>query len=294
MLSVAKTLDEIAIGDHACVVADSDEQHWEIAAGYVLGGLRGGEKVVYFDAARSTEPMLRRVHENNLDVESYLRSGQLVVMPPDQTDQLWKLSVAELLGVVDQTVRAALGEGYRSVRITDEPAGMVHRPTGIACAELDQAVGQAMRGNPVSLLCQYERTDWSVDELAQLCNVHPIEISTPAIYDDGLLRITRTEPFTIHVAGEIDFSNRHLMRGIVDKELDLALRTLRHNGEIGVHLESLRFADVTSIVQLVQAAEGFPQSHRLVLYGVQPVVRRVLDRCGAAFTTQLTLREAAT
>ncbi|HEY1969704.1 MAG TPA: MEDS domain-containing protein [Pseudonocardia sp.] len=290
---MSKTLGEISVGDHACVVADSDEQHWEIGAGYVLGGLCRDEKVVYFDAARSTEPMLRRLHEDNVDVEAYVRSGQLVLMSPEQTDQLWKLSVGELLGVVDQTVRGALSEGYRSVRITDEPAGMVHRPTGIGCAELDQAVDEAMRGIPISLLCQYERADWSVDELAQLCNVHPIEISTPAIYDDGLLRITRTAPFTIRVAGEIDFSNRHLMRGIVDKELDLALRTLRHDGEIGVHLESLRFADVTSIVQLVQAAEGFPQSHQLVLYGVQPVVRRVLDRCGAAFTTQLTLREAS-
>jgi hypothetical protein len=30
----------------------------------------------------------------------------------------------------------------------------------------------------------------------------------------------------------------------------------------------------------------------LVLYGVQPCIRRVLDRCGAGFTAQLTLREA--
>ncbi|MDT7639313.1 MAG: hypothetical protein QOC83_3601, partial [Pseudonocardiales bacterium] len=86
--------------------------------------------------------------------------------------------------------------------------------------------------------------------------------------------------------------NRHLVRTIIDKELDRALRAAGQTDEIQVHLESLRFADVTTIIQFVQAAESFPQSHRLVLYGVQPCIRRVLDRCGAGFTAQLTLREA--
>jgi anti-anti-sigma regulatory factor len=291
-LSIAKALDEIAAGDHACVVMDSDEQHWEVGASFIVGGLARDEKVLYYDGARSTEPVLRRLRENNVDVASHLRTGRLAMVPPEMTDQLWKMPIPEVLGVLGATVGEALAEGYQSIRITDEPAGAAKRPAGIALADYDKAVHQAIQGVPVSLLCQYERTDWSVSELDDLCSLHSIEVSAPAIYDDGLLRITRTAPFGVRAAGEIDFSNRHLVRGILDKELDSAMRALRHNGEIAVHLESLRFADVTTIVQFVQAAEGFPESHRLVLYGVQPVVRRVLDRCGAAFTPQLTLREA--
>jgi anti-anti-sigma regulatory factor len=291
-LLISKALDEIAAGDHACVVMDSDEQHWEIAAEFIIGGLARDEKVIYYDGARSTEPVLRRLRESNVDVAAQLRAGRLAMMPPEVTSQLWKMPIPELLSVLGATVGEALAEGYESIRITDEPAGAAKRPAGVALADYDKAVHEAIQGVPVSLLCQYERTDWSVSELDDLCSLHPIEVSAPAIYDDGLLRITRTAPFGVRAAGEIDFSNRHLVRGILDKELDSAMRALRHNGEIAVHLESLRFADVTTIVQFVQAAEGFPESHRLVLYGVQPVVRRVLDRCGAAFTSQLTLREA--
>jgi anti-anti-sigma regulatory factor len=291
-LSVTKTFDEIALGDHACVVMDSDEEHWEVAANFVVGGLSRDEKVVYFDGARSTQPLLRRLREDSVDVERYLRSGQLTLVPPEMTGQLWTMSIPEVLGLLGQTIGDGLAEGYPSVRVTDEPSGAVHRPNNIGLAEYDKAVHDAMQGNPVTLLCQYEREDWSASELSELCEMHPVEMTAPAIYDDGLLRITRTAPFCTRVAGEIDYSNRHLVRAIIDKELDQALRTLRHNGEIQVHLESLRFADVAAIVQFLQVAEGFPQSHRLVLYGVQPVVRRVLDRCGAAFTTQLSLREA--
>jgi anti-anti-sigma regulatory factor len=292
-VSLTKTCDEVALGDHVCVVLDSDEQHWEVAAEFVVGGLRRGEKIVYFDSARSTEPLLRRLREQNVDAARHLRTGRITMVPPPVTDRLWTMSVPEVLGLLGQTVGDALAEGYPSVRITDEPAGAAARPGGVSLAEYDTAVAEAMRGNPVTLLCQYERTDWSGEELRQLCEMHETELAAPSIYDDGLLRITRTAPFVTRVSGEIDFSNRHLVRGIIDKELDQALRTLRHNGEIEVHLESLRFADVTAIVQFLQAAEGFPQTHRLVLHGVQPVVRRVLERCGAAFTTQLALRDTA-
>jgi anti-anti-sigma regulatory factor len=272
---------------------DSDEQHWEVAAGYVTDGLRRNEKILYFDSARSSEPLLRRLREDNVDVARYLRTGQLALTPPEVAGRRWSLSIPEVLGVLGESIGDALAEGYPSVRVSDEPASAANRSRGISLAEYDRAVHDALRDDRVTVLCQYERGDWSSTELGELCDLHTIEVVAPAIYDDGLLRITRTAPFSTRVAGEIDFSNRHLVRGIIDKELDRALRAPEHDGDIEVHLESLRFADVTTIVQFVQVAEGFPQSHRLVLYGVKPLVRRVLDRCGAAFTAQLTLRETA-
>ncbi|HEY2207013.1 MAG TPA: MEDS domain-containing protein [Pseudonocardia sp.] len=288
---MTKTLGEIALGDHACVVMDSDEQHWEVAADFVTTGLARAEKVLYYDGERSTEPVLRRLRDSNVDVQGYLNSGQLVVLPPELTGQLWTLSVPELSGLVTQTIDQALAEGYRGVRATDEPVTAVDRPAGVALAAYDRAVHDALLGRPVTLLCQYERTHWPAGELAGLRDQHPVEVVAPAIYDDGLLRITRVAPFSTRVSGEIDLSNRHLVRGIIDKELDRALRAAGQTDEIQVHLESLRFADVTTVVQFVQAAESFPQSHRLTLHGVRPRLRRVLDRCGAGFIAQLTLHE---
>jgi anti-anti-sigma regulatory factor len=284
-------MDEIAIGDHACVVVDSDEQHWDVAAGYVAAGLALGQKVLYFDAARSSHPLLRRLRDENIDVAQHRRTGQLTLVPPDQSSQLWKFSASELVASLDEAITQALNEGYPGLRITDEPPGAADRPAGHSMTAADRAIDQAMRGRPVTLLCQYDRAHAPSGELDELCEQHALELVAPSLYDDGLLRITRTAPFTTRVSGEIDFSNRHLVRGIIDKELDRALRTASQTAEIEVHLESLRFADVTSIVQFAQAAAGFPQSHRLVLYGLRPALRRVLDRCGAGFVTQLTLRE---
>jgi anti-anti-sigma regulatory factor len=293
-VSLTKTVAEIAPGDHACAVVDSDEQHWEVAAGYVSAGLVRREKVVYFDGEGSAEPLLRRLREADVNVDEAVDTGQLVVLPPEAADASDERATEAVRSQVRESIEDALREGYRAVRLTDEPSAesraighsAVHR-----LGELDRMIHEVVRDRPVTMLCQYDRRHWSSSDLHQLGELHPVEVIAPALYDDGLLRVTRRAPFSTRVCGEIDFSNRDLVRGMIENELERALRATNETGEVAVHLESLRFADVTSVAEFVQAAEGFPQSHRLVLYGVQPSVRRLLDRCGAAFSSQLEIRD---
>ncbi|MGQ0479657.1 MAG: MEDS domain-containing protein [Pseudonocardia sp.] len=292
-MSLTKTVAEISRGDHACVVMDSDEQHWEVVAGYVHNGLALREKVVFFDGDRSAVPVLRRLAEDRMDVDTMVRTGQLTIVPPDAMAWMWTASTEEIGDLVAATVDDALAEGYPGVRLTNEPAaGRSDRSVG-RLGEIDRAVDAVLRARPATLLCQYERRHWAGTDLIRLGELHQVDVVAPALYDDGLLRVTRLAPFRTRVAGEIDFSNRELVRMMIEKELDQALRAPSPSGQVEVHLESLRFADVTSAVQFVQMAGEFPQSQQLVLHGVQPGVRRLLDRCGAAFSGQLVLREGA-
>lgn len=285
-MTLTKTVAEIATGDHAYAVMDSDEQHWEVAAGYVSAGLARREKVVYFDGERTAAPLLRQLRELAVDVEAVLRTGQLVVMPRETVLGVWDGSVEQVRGQVQQSIEVALDEGYPAVRMSDEPAaagdGQVNR-----LGELDEMIHEVIHDRPVTMLCQYERRHWSPGDLDELGRLHPVEVVAPALYDDGLLRIIRNAPYSTRVSGEIDYSNRDMVRAMIEDELDHALRTSAATGDVAMHLESLRFADVTSIAQFVQAADAFPQTHRLVLYGVHPTIRRLLDRCGAPLRTQL-------
>ena len=289
-MSLTKTVAQIAPGDHACAVVDSDEQHWEVAAGYVSAGLVRREKVVYFDGERTAEPLLRRLREADVDVDQAVDTGQLVVLPTEATDGCRESAAEAVRSQVRMSVEDALREGYRAVRLTDEPTPAGRLPMH-RLGELDRMIHEVVRDRPVTMLCQYDRRHWSSTDLHELGELHPVEIVAPALYDDGLLRVTRRAPFSTRVCGEIDFSNRELVRVMIENELERALRATSDSGEVGVHLESLRFADVTSVAEFVQAAEGFPESHRLVLHGVQPSVRRLLDRCGASFSSQLEIRD---
>ena len=289
-MSLTKTVAQIAPGDHACAVVDSDEQHWEVAAGYVSAGLVRQEKVVYFDGERTAEPLLRRLREADIDVDQAVDTGQLVVMPPDSAHGCHGRAAEVVRSQVRESIEDALREGYSAVRLTDEPAVAGRNPVH-RLGDLDRMIHEVVRDRPVTMLCQYDRRHWSSDDLHELGELHPVEVVAPALYDDGLLRVTRRAPFSTRVCGEIDFSNRDLVRSMIENELERAVRSSAGSGEVAVHLESLRFADVTSVAEFVQAAEGFPESHRLVLYGVQPSVRRLLDRCGATFSSRLEIRD---
>lgn len=288
-MSLTKTVPEITPGDHAFAVMDSDEQRWEVAAGYVSAGLARREKVVYLDGERTATPLLRRLYELAVDVGSVLRSGQLVVTPRESVLGVWDGSLDQVRGRLRRSIETALDEGYPGVRMTDEPAAGGSERVG----ELDALLHGVIHGRPVTMLCQYERRHWSAGDLGTLGRLHPVEVVAPALHDDGLLRITRDAPGGNRISGEIDYSNRDIVRVVIENELDLALRTGagESSGEISLHLDSLRFADVTAVTRLVQAADEFPASHRLVLRGVRPTIRRLLDRCGAPLRSQLTVLE---
>jgi hypothetical protein len=292
-VSLTKTVAQIAPGDHACAVVDSDEQHWEVASGYVSAGLERREKVFYFDGERTAEPLLRRLREADIDVDRAVDTGQLVVMPPNPAHGCREQVAQALRDQVRESIENAIREGYRAVRLTDEPAAAPLHPVD-RLGELDSMIHDVVRDRPVTMLCQYDRRHWSASDLEELGGLHPVEVVAPALYDDGLLRVTRRAPLRTRVCGEIDYSNRDLVRRMIENELERALRDADGTGEVSVHLESLRFADVTSAVQFVQIAEGFPASHRLVLHGAQPSLRRLLERCGSAFSSQLEIRDRPT
>ncbi|HXV93402.1 MAG TPA: STAS domain-containing protein, partial [Pseudonocardia sp.] len=162
---------------------------------------------------------------------------------------------------------------------------------GVALWEYDLAFDAAMRERPEArTLCFYDQRHYPADAIQEMRALHRHELSAPAVYDDGLLRITRTGRCRARLAGEIDHSNRPLIATLLEATLDEALRGHDTPDEIELNLASLRFLDVAGAVALVHAAESFPSSHRLVLTGVRPRVQRVLDRCGAPFAAQLAVQ----
>jgi anti-anti-sigma factor len=154
----------------------------------------------------------------------------------------------------------------------------------------DRVLDDVVRDRPAHVLCIYDRSRYPDDVVEAMRAAHRTEVVAPAIYDDGLLRITAVGPGAARVAGEADHSNRARIRKLLEAALDRALRLPDAPTDITLDLSSLRFLDVAGAVGLVHAAEEFPNAHRLVLTGVRPGVQRVLDRCGAPFASQLVVR----
>jgi anti-anti-sigma regulatory factor len=285
---MVRTIDEMIPVDHACSVADSDEHLWEVTAAWLAGGLRDGERVLYFED-ETASAVLGRLSDDRIPVRDAIADGQLLVLPTERTRRL-------LTGPVDELERLLVGEigqtaalGFPRLRLTGDTCAAL-LPSGGAerVVAFERATQRVLRDHPTTrLLCRYDRRRWNERAIDELRRMHDTELVSPAAYDDNLLRITRNGPAFARLAGEVDHSNRLRIPTMLDSMLDQALRSHSAPTDIALDLSSLRFLDVAGAVSMVHAAEEFPSTHRLRLRGVRPRVVRLLDRCGAPFAAQL-------
>jgi anti-anti-sigma factor len=281
------TVEDCGSVDHAVAVPVSDEQLWQISAEFLAHGLLRGEHVIYFDDGTS-DRVLERMTDDGVAVAGPLREGRFTIVPSDR-----HRSPHEVAETVRAAVDAALAAGYPAVSITGRLTFVVKHAGGESgmresgMADYHRVIEEVVRHRPAHVLCIYDRARYPEEVVEAVRAAHRTEVVAPAIYDDGLLRITALGPGSARVAGEVDHSNRPRIRSFLEAALDKALRLPDAPTDICLDLSSLRFLDVAGAVGLVHAAEEFPNAHRLVLTGVRSRVQRVLDRCGAPFATQL-------
>ncbi|WP_250549536.1 MEDS domain-containing protein [Pseudonocardia sp. H11422] len=277
-------------GDHACAVPVSDEQLWELSAEFVAAGLARNEQVYYFDDG-TADRVLGRLADDRVPVTQPLSTGQLAIIPSEVTRQAFRTPVAATREMLAERIDASIEQGYAGFRMTGQLSYGAAHPVGISLVEFDAGLDAVVRDRPAIALCLYDRRRYTDAQIEEMRGVHRDELSAPTAYDDGLLRITRTGLTTARLAGEVDHSNRPMIARLLETTLDDALRSHSASTDIELNLSSLRFLDVAGAVSLVHAAEAFPSTHRLVLSGVRPRIVRVLDRCGAPFAAQLSVRE---
>jgi anti-anti-sigma regulatory factor len=271
---------------HACAVPDSDEQLWEITAAFLAAGLTAGEQVVYLDDG-TADAVLERLVDDHVPVHGPLADGQLTVVHAAETRRMLRGPVRDAAVGLATRINSAIAAGYPGFRVTGQLSHGLNRPDGVPLGDFDTAFDTVIIGRPARVLCLYDRHRFPDEAIERLRVLHRFELDSPALYDDNLLRVTRTAPFRVRLAGEIDHSNLPVLHRLVASTLDEALRSHVAPSVLEFDVSSLRFLDVAGAVAFVHAAEGFPESHRLALRGVRPAVLRVLDRCGAPFAAQL-------
>jgi anti-anti-sigma regulatory factor len=271
---------------HACAVPGSDEQLWEMTARFLGTGLARGEQVVYL-ADGTADAVLERLVDDRVPIDRPLADGQLTVLDADATRASMRVPVREAATALAAMVDGAVDAGYTGLRLTGELSSGQHRSAGPRLADYDGVIDTVLAGRPGRVLCFYDRHRFGDETVERMRALHRVEVEASALYDDGLLRVTRTAPFRIRLAGEVDHSNRPVVARMVTAALDDALRSDDAPAALELDLSSLRFLDVAGAVGLVHAAEEFPEAHRLALTGVRPGVLRALDRCGAPFAAQL-------
>jgi anti-anti-sigma factor len=281
------TIDDLCRVGHTCLVPDSEDHLWEATAAYVAGGLAAGERVVYFEND-TAETLLGRLGDDQVSVAGAIADGGLVIVPTQRTRQVCAFPVPDIVELMRQQIVDADIAGWPGIRLAGESRELLPIGGLRKLVEYETAVDVLLAAHPnAGMLCRFDRRFFDDEAVAAMREIHPTELVMPALYDDTLLRVTGSAATALRFSGEIDLSNRPQVRRLLETALDSALRSPCATTDITIDLASLRFIDVAGAVELVHAAESFPETHRLVLVGARPGVHRVLDRCGAPFAPQL-------
>ncbi|MDN5918139.1 MAG: MEDS domain-containing protein [Pseudonocardia sp.] len=282
-----RAIEDLEHVGHSCMIPDSDEHVWEATAAWVASGLAAGERVLYFEDG-TAERLLERLADDRVPADSAMSEGQFQIVPTEATRAVTTGPLDQVAPAMQHAIDESGEQGWPGVRIIGEAArGRI--PQGLdSLVAYEQVCDQVLRDNPIArLLCLYDPAHFDEDALVAMRRVHGTELTAPPAYDDGLLRVTRPIDSMLRVAGEIDRSNRSVLRGMLDSALEQTLRAVDVPLDVTLDMASLRFLDVAGAVELLRGAQQFPGRQRLVLRGPRSRVQRVLHRCGAPTVSHL-------
>ena len=82
---LAKVVGGLGLHEHLCLIYDTQEEQFAAALPYLRIGLDRGEKCLYIVDENTAAAVLDALRKSGTDVDHYLRSGALTIMPKQET-----------------------------------------------------------------------------------------------------------------------------------------------------------------------------------------------------------------
>ncbi|GAA2850957.1 hypothetical protein Acy02nite_34350 [Actinoplanes cyaneus] len=261
------TLPELRLGDHLCVIVDSDAGKAAALADYLRGGLRDNHRILYYgDPAELCDPAWAApLASGQVQVvppeSSYLASGRF---DPEATIAGWEVACAD--------ARAA---GHDGLRVAGDMSWAARPVPGAERLPWYEAqVNRVFAGGYAMAVCFYDRRLFTPAELSQFSCAHPAP----------QLRMIRTDdPAGLRMDGETDLASRAALRAVVENLAD----DLPNGETLVIDVSRLRFADASAARTLLHPVTVAGRRTRLV--GCSPGLRRLLAFHGADDVPGLTV-----
>ncbi|MFI7601424.1 MEDS domain-containing protein [Actinoplanes sp. NPDC049681] len=222
---------------------------------WVRRGLRAGEKILYpVDAGGSAPPLPDILDERGVDVTTATARGDLLALPSELYLRPGDLAAA---------VRGALQRGYPAVRVV---AGIGASLSEQEYAASEQILNDVCLRYPATVLCPYREDDLTDEQIRDFAVWHPHA-------RHRYLELRRRDR-TVVVAGQADFTNERLLRGVLSTAVAAALAA---SAVLYLDVEALALISAAGWRALAQGSTDLRErGGRLVLISPQPAVARMI------------------
>ncbi|MCO5971488.1 MEDS domain-containing protein [Actinoallomurus soli] len=245
-----RSVGELLPGDHAWLSYHGREEHDHVIGAFLRDGLAGADKVIYIaDDGRAELPDLRSRYR--LEPETYLRSGQLAILPQEETCLTRGVfDPARMTTTLREVLDRAETERFRGVRVTVDMTSAFRRGSGRdGVLECEARVEAAISPSTMAMaICQVDARSCTTEELIALKERHEVLVGADPYFDDGVLSITPTfHPRGLRLSGELDGARHAVFAESLRKVVD-------RGGEVHLDLAGLRFIDLGALSMMAGAA----------------------------------------
>jgi transcriptional regulator with GAF, ATPase, and Fis domain len=179
-------IKELKPGDHLCCIYETEEEHRAILTPFLREGLHSGQKIIYVVDARTAEEIFSYMHADGLDVEDYVKAGQLKVLSVD--DSYMRGGVFDpdgIISLLESETTRALAEGYTALRVTGEMSWALRGlPGSERLIEYEIKLNQFFPKSKCLAICQYDRRRFEPGILLDVLTTHPIAIIGTEVFDN--------------------------------------------------------------------------------------------------------------
>mmetsp|Transcript_14542 Transcript_14542/g.20267 ORF Transcript_14542/g.20267 Transcript_14542/m.20267 type:complete len:670 (+) Transcript_14542:105-2114(+) len=192
------TSRNVHCGEHWCSIYHSQDEHKKLIVEFILSGLEQNEKVVYLHDQNSPETILGYFTALNIDLQKYIKTGQLVFQHSSEVYWCKVDGVAEssltphsVLFDPDVTISRlhvalsdALEAGYSKLRVTGEADWASRFSLEQKLFEYENKLHTFFATKPCVALCQYDAKRFSPSCLLTVLTSHPKTVVGTEAYDN--------------------------------------------------------------------------------------------------------------
>jgi PAS domain S-box-containing protein len=179
-------IKELKPGDHLCILYETDDEHKALITPYLRYGLENNEKVFYIVDARSAETVLNYLRDEDINVDSYLESGQLMMLTVNESYMKGGIFNPDgMIRMLTDETNKALEEGFSALRVTGEMSwALKGLPGSDRLIEYETKLNEFFPNNKALAICQYDCRVFEPQILLEILTTHPIAVLGTEIYEN--------------------------------------------------------------------------------------------------------------
>jgi hypothetical protein len=261
-------------GDHAWFSYSSAEEQEHVVGVFLRNGLTTADKVIYVtDRSPCDLPGLRA----GLDVDIYLRTGQLTVLPRAAVCVTAGLfDPGRMVASLEDVLARAERDRFRGVRVTADMTWAIRQRRGRdRVLDCEAGVDATIAPSTMAMaICQVDRRSCTRDELTALKETHEVLVGADPEFDDGVLTITRTfRPRGLRLRGELDGARHTVFAEALGA-------VAAQGGDVHLNVAELRFVDLGALNMMAAVAMRLATRGRVILDDPSPDLAEVVQLVG--------------